>query len=137
MTTATAARRVLVVLTLAAFLGLPCTAVGGSERGAALREASASAACHELGSRSADTTTAMAFAGKDPRLHRAGPRERTLREVGDAVFVRPILFVRLVAGSAMLPVALPIAALFADWHDALDICVTGPYDMVFRRTLGE
>jgi hypothetical protein len=71
----------------------------------------------------------------DPRLRRTGETERVLREVGDAVFARPIHFVRLVAGVAMLPVALPTAALLGDWRDALDICVTGPFEMVFQRPL--
>lgn len=73
----------------------------------------------------------------DPRLRRTGDEERRLRQVGDAVFSRPVLFVRMVAGVAMLPVALPVAAVFADWRDALDFCVTGPYGMVFQRPLGE
>ncbi len=59
------------------------------------------------------------------------------RRPRDATFSRPVQFVRLLAGVAALPVALPIAAVFADWRDALDFCVTGPYEMVFQRPLGE
>jgi hypothetical protein len=76
-------------------------------------------------------------AGDDPRLERTGGGERTLRRVGDAVFARPIFLVRLVAGIVAFPVALPIAAVFADWRDAVDVCVSGPYELVFRRPLGE
>jgi hypothetical protein len=75
--------------------------------------------------------------GDAPGLTRTRSAERTARRLGDAVFVRPFLFVQLVAGIAVLPAALPIAAVFADWRDALDICVEGPYEMVFERALGE
>ncbi len=73
----------------------------------------------------------------DPRLHRTGTAERVVRQAGDVVFSRPIHLVRLVAGVAALPVALPVAAVFADWRDAVDFCVTGPFWMVFQRPLGE
>jgi len=76
-------------------------------------------------------------AGDDPRLRHTGREERLVRAVGDLVFSRPIHFVRWVAGIGVLPVALPIAALFADWRDAVDICVIGPYRMTFARPLGE
>ena len=73
----------------------------------------------------------------DPRLHRTGGAERALRRAGDLVFSRPIHLVRLVAGVAIFPVALPVAAVFADWRDAVDSCVSGPFGMVFQRPLGE
>lgn len=74
--------------------------------------------------------------GDDPRLRRTGGAERAIRGLGDAVLVRPFLLVQLVAGIAVLPVVLPVAAAVADWRDALDLCVAGPYEMVFERPLG-
>ena len=62
--------------------------------------------------------------------------EGTLRPLGDALFARPVNFLQLVAGVAMLPLALPIATLFAEPRDALDICVSRPYEMLVRP-LGE
>lgn len=73
----------------------------------------------------------------DPRLQQSTETEQLIREVGDAVFSRPFHFVRLLTGVAVLPVALPIAAVFADWRDGLDICVTEPWAMTFERPLGE
>lgn len=74
--------------------------------------------------------------GDDPRLRRTGSAERAVRQAGDLVFARPFFLVQLVAGTALLPVALPVAAAFADWRDALDICVTGPWEMLVERPLG-
>ena len=126
MTTGKATRRLVLALALAAQLVLAGASAAGGEGGA-----------------EADSETAASLsytapdARDDPRLHRTGSGERILREMGDAAFSRPVHFVRLVAGVAALPVALPIAAVFADWRDAVDFCVTGPYEMVFQRPLGE
>jgi hypothetical protein len=79
----------------------------------------------------------VAGAGPDPRLEQTGGAERLARQAGDLLFVRPFHLVRLVAGVALLPVALPTAAIFAQWRDALDICATSPYQMLFERPLGE
>jgi hypothetical protein len=86
----------------------------------------------ELAARPADTAPDPR---DDPRRRRTGQEEQALHEVGDAVFSRPVHVVRLIAGVAMLPVALPLAAVLGDWRDALDICVTGPFAMVFERPL--
>lgn len=80
---------------------------------------------------------AVAGAGPDPRLERTGGAEKVVRQMGDLLFERPFHLVRLVAGVALLPVALPTAALFAQWRDALDVCATGPYTMLVERPLGE
>jgi len=72
----------------------------------------------------------------DPRLQRTGETEQVIREAGDAVFSRPFHFFRLVTGVAVVPVALPIAAVFADLRDGVDICVNQPYAMLFERPLG-
>lgn len=73
----------------------------------------------------------------DPRLARTGPAEQGFRKLEDGVLWRPFFFVQLVAGAAVLPLAIPIAWAVADWEDAIDICITGPYGMVFERPLGE
>jgi hypothetical protein len=75
--------------------------------------------------------------GEAARVRRTRSAEQAVRRLGDAVLVRPFLFVQLMAGVAVLPAVLPIAAVFADWRDAFDICVEGPYAMVFERPLGE
>lgn len=126
MTTGKATRHGALVLFLAAQLGLGSASLAAGGQGAGAVE-----------EKTARSVYSAPEARDDPRLPRAGPGERTLREVGDAVFARPFHLVRLVAGIAVLPVALPVAAAFADWRDAVDICVTGPFAMVFRRPLGE
>ncbi len=74
----------------------------------------------------------------DPRSSRtSGEAETAARKLNDALLWRPFFAVQLVMGVAVLPVALPIAGAAADWQDAIDICVTGPYAMLFARPLGE
>jgi hypothetical protein len=126
MTTRRATRRLVLALALAAQLApASASAMGGEGGGGAGVETPAT------------PSYAAPDAGDDPRLRRTGPEERALRQVGDAVFSRPFHLVRLLAGVAMLPIALPIAAVFADWRDAVDVCVTGPYGMAFQRPLGD
>jgi hypothetical protein len=88
MTMHGAARALLLVLTLAA---PPGPASASDEQGdAAARRAAASPAYVATDPRD------------DPRLHHTGAGERTLGRVGDAVFSRPIYFVRLVAGRSSM-----------------------------------
>lgn len=74
---------------------------------------------------------------EDPRLRESSVEQQRLRRWGDAAFERPFYIARLLAGVALLPVALPIAWIFTDSDHALDICVTGPYEMAFERPLGD
>lgn len=124
MTTARTMRRLVFVLALTTQLALPWASRAG-ERRAATAEMPIASPSSQVDGRD------------DPRLRRPSKLERALRPLGDAVFARPVHLAQLVVGVAMLPIALPIAALFADPRDALDICVSGPYEMAFRRPLGE
>lgn len=125
MTTARWICSVLLGLTLTAPLDLMNATAAGAAPGSGVAMEGGSASHVPSG------------AGDDSPSRRSGDGQRTLRQVGDAVFSRPFHFFRLVAGVAALPIALPIAAVFADWHDATDICITGPYWMTFERPLGE
>lgn len=83
------------------------------------------------------STYAAPDPAEDPRRAVTSEGEQTVRKLNDVVFWRPFYFVQLVAGVAALPVALPVAWAVADWEDAIDMCVTGPYAMAFERPLGE
>lgn len=86
-----------------------------------------------------DPTDAYYAAGslEDPRLHETTAGERRLQRGGDAAFERPFHIARFLAGVVALPVVLPIAWVFTDWNNAVDVCVTGPYAMAFERPLGD
>lgn len=62
---------------------------------------------------------------------------RVVRKAWDLVFWRPIFFTQMIVGTAALPIVFPINALVGDWRDTLDACVTGPFELTFRRPLGE
>jgi hypothetical protein len=121
MTTARAIRRLALVLALATPpVVLPCASSAASETPAAMgEEATLSSSSYSDGE-------------SNPERRQGGGVKGTLRSVGDALFARPVNFLQLVAGVAMLPLALPIATLVAEPSDAIDICVTGPYGMLVR-----
>jgi hypothetical protein len=126
MTTASTIRRLALVLALATPpVVLPCTSRAGGETPAATGERTHPSSPSYTGGERDDPA----------RLRHAGSAG-TLRPLGDALFARPVNFLQLVAGVAMLPLALPIATLFAEPRDALDICVSRPYEMLVRP-LGE
>ena len=67
----------------------------------------------------------------------SGPAVDGVRVVWDVLFWRPVYVVQLVAGAALLPVAVPIAAASGDWRYGVDVSVRWPYEMAFERPLGQ
>jgi len=59
-----------------------------------------------------------------------------LAMAGDAVFVRPVLLVTTIVGSALYLVSLPFSLLGGNAAEAGDVLVVGPAKATFVRCLG-
>ncbi len=65
--------------------------------------------------------------GRDPHLG---------QQIYDAVLLRPLGFIQLAAGTALLLPLYPVSLLVDGGDDLLRACVSDPFERTFRRPLG-
>ncbi len=59
------------------------------------------------------------------------------RKLLDAMVLRPLQFVQVVASAAIFLPAYPMAWPFGGGDDVIEACITEPVDRLFRKPLGD
>lgn len=74
-----------------------------------------------------------------PTIAHANPVNETpsaMAMTGDALFVRPLMFVTTILGAGVFIVSSPFSALGGNIGDSFEVLVEGPFETTFVRCLG-